>query len=265
MTFETGVDRDRDPLAGMAIVAAFLIWRVQDIPDQGRTIAAMRIMAGPAVAWFGREIRVFLQYRRHRMAPQAKRFRFLGQKIGIGGLMRPMAGSTLSLGVRSMGILEFSWQFGVAGKTDFPGGGLEHPGLVGGMRIMTAQALSLLNRFMDKPLVLLLCLLSVTGIAQNFYLFLQQTLEPGDMGAVAGKTFPGGCGLMVHLLLKGPAIMAGETINSRDRKSLGCQHENQRHDQVNYMSQRTRQQHYWALPLWHGVQLSGAKGPWLTG
>lgn len=50
MTFETGVYQDRDTLAGMAILAAISIGLVQDISDQRRTVAAMRVMTGATIA-----------------------------------------------------------------------------------------------------------------------------------------------------------------------------------------------------------------------
>ena len=60
MTLEAGVDQDRDIFTGMTILAAFRIRLMQNVPDQRRPLAAMRIVAGTAVFQFGREIRVLL-------------------------------------------------------------------------------------------------------------------------------------------------------------------------------------------------------------
>ena len=62
MTFETGIDQDRDTLTGMAILAAISIGLVQDITDQRRTVAAMRVVTGTAFAQFGRVIGVLLAH-----------------------------------------------------------------------------------------------------------------------------------------------------------------------------------------------------------
>jgi len=60
MTFQAGFHPDRDTLAGMAILAALRVWLMQYISYESWLFAAMRIMAGTAVAGFCREIPVFL-------------------------------------------------------------------------------------------------------------------------------------------------------------------------------------------------------------
>jgi len=111
-----------------------------------------------------------------------------------------------------MSILEFSRHPGMAIKANLTGAILEKRCLVGGMRIVTPQALSLLNRHMHVTLVLLLGLCGVTRVAQILHLFLKHAFVSGDMGAVAGETFPGRHRLMFYFLLKVVAIMAGETV-----------------------------------------------------
>jgi len=165
MTLEAGVHQDRYTFTGMAILASFSIGLVQDIADQRRTIAAMRIVTGPALAQFGREIRVLRGQRSRRVTTQAKRLRFLDQKIGIRRLMRLMAGVAPPLGVRCMGILELPGHPGVAFKADIRGTLGEQPGMIRGMWFMTAQALSLFNREVDQALALFVIRFSVAGEA----------------------------------------------------------------------------------------------------
>jgi hypothetical protein len=62
MAFETGVNPDRDTLAGMAISATVGIRLMQDVFDQGPPVTAMRVVARNAVVWFGWEIGVLLLY-----------------------------------------------------------------------------------------------------------------------------------------------------------------------------------------------------------
>jgi len=207
VAFETGIDKDRCTFADMAILAPFSIGLVQDIPDQVLTVAAMRIMTGAAGAKFGREIRMFLLYRSQCMTTQAKRLNFLCQKIGIWCLMGLMTGVALSLGIGCMGIFELLWQPGVAGEADFRRAVVEQPGLVRGVRIMATQTFALLNRFMYHPLALFFGRFSMAGIAQVFYLLLEQTFELGNMGTVAGKTLSFGCRVMIYTFLKISTLM----------------------------------------------------------
>jgi len=111
-----------------------------------------------------------------------------------------------------MGILELFRHPGMASEADFPGTILEKRSLVGGMRIVTPKALTLLNRLMHEPLVLLLGLVCVTRVAQILHLFLQHAFISGNMRAVAGEAFSGRHRLMFYFLLKVVAIMAGETV-----------------------------------------------------
>ena len=73
MAFKTGIDKDRSAFAGMAILTAVCIGLVQDIPDQRRTITAMRVVTGAAFAKLSWIIWVFLLHRGQRMTTQAKR------------------------------------------------------------------------------------------------------------------------------------------------------------------------------------------------
>jgi hypothetical protein len=63
VTFKTGIYAYRDAFAGMAILAAVSIGFMQYIPNQSRTVAAMRVMAGAAVVRLGREIFMPLPHR----------------------------------------------------------------------------------------------------------------------------------------------------------------------------------------------------------
>ena len=60
MAFETGVNPDRDTLAGMTISATVCIRLMQDIFDQSPPVTAMGIVARNAVTEFGRETGVLL-------------------------------------------------------------------------------------------------------------------------------------------------------------------------------------------------------------
>jgi len=128
MAFEASVDRDRDILAGMTILAAGCVGFVQDITDQGRSIAPMGTVAGTAFAQVRRKVGMFLPHRSHRMALQAERFRILDQQGLVRGLMRQMAGVALPLGIGLMGIFIVPGQFGVAGEAGFRGAFVEQPG-----------------------------------------------------------------------------------------------------------------------------------------
>ena len=236
MTFETGIDQNRDPFAGMAIPTSLSIGLMQNISDQRRTVAAMRVVTGTAVAKFDREIGMLLAHRSKRVTTEAKRLGLFDQQIGIGRLMRLMAGGTLSLCIRRMSILEFLWHLGVAFEADIRGLLIKQSGYIRGMRIMTAQTLPLFNRLMNYSLVLFIGHIGVTGVTQVLNLYLQQAAEAGNMGVVAGETITIGCRFMIHPLLKIRAFMAGETVNCRSSNSLAHQQEEKRHGQDYYRS-----------------------------
>ena len=63
MTSEAGIDFDRNPLPFMAILTSFRIRFMQDIADQGRPVAAVRVVTGTAVYRFFREIGMLLPNR----------------------------------------------------------------------------------------------------------------------------------------------------------------------------------------------------------
>lgn len=90
----------------MAILATFTIGLMQDVSDQFRTVAAMRVMTGTAFAQFGRKIGMFLAQNRKLVTTLAKCVRIFFKKIGVRRLMRLMTGIALSLGIGSMSILK---------------------------------------------------------------------------------------------------------------------------------------------------------------
>lgn len=184
MTFETCIYRDRYAFTGMAILAAISIGLVQDISDQRRTVAAMRVVTRTAVAKFSRKVGMLLPHRPERVTTLTKRLGLLDQKVGVGRLMRLMAGGALSLGVGHMCILEFLWHPGVAVEADARGTIIEQPGHIRGMRVVAAQALSTFNRSMHHAL-LIIDKIGMTGVTQVLYLLLQQAAEFGNMGVVA--------------------------------------------------------------------------------
>ena len=114
MTSETGIDADRDTLALMAAIAAFRIGRMQDILDHRLAVAAMGAVTGGAVLYFRRKVGVLLLHRLGRMAALADFIRIPDEQIAVVRLMRIMAGSTLALGIRRMGIFELLGQVGMA-------------------------------------------------------------------------------------------------------------------------------------------------------
>jgi hypothetical protein len=113
-----------------------------------------------------------------------------------------------------MSVFELLWKFIVTGKTGFRWPPIQQPVLVGGMGIMTPQALSPLDRCVHKPLSVFFCLITVTGVAKVLNLLLKQTLKPGYVGTMTGKAIALGGWFMVDTLLKSITIMAGETVNS---------------------------------------------------
>ena len=226
MTFETCINRDWYAFTGMAILASISIGFVQDIADQCRSVAAMRVVTGTAVAKFSRKVGMLLPHRSKRVATQTKRLRLLDQKVGVGRLMRLVAGGALSLGVGRMGILELLWHPGVAVEADARGTLTEQSGHIRGMRIVAVQALSLSNRSMYHALQFIYKI-GVAGVTQVLYLLLQQAAEFGNMGVVAGEAITLGCRLMIHPFLKNITIMAGKTVNRRRSYPLAHQQQEQ--------------------------------------
>ena len=184
MTFVTCINQDRYAFTGMAILAAISIGFVQDISDQRRTVAAMRVVTRTAVAKFSRKIGMLLPHRPKRVTTLTKRLGLLDQKVGVGRLMRLMAGGALSLGVGFMCILELLWHPGVAVEADARGTLIKQPGHIRGMRIVAAQALSTFNRSMHHAL-LFIDKIGMTGVTQVLNLLLQEAAEFGNMGVVA--------------------------------------------------------------------------------
>lgn len=80
--------------------------------------------------------------------------------------------------------------------------------LVGGMRVMTAEAFTLLDRLMDIAAQLFFGGILMAGIAKIPYLELNQPGVSGNMRAVTGDTFPLIRRFVPHPLLKGIAFMA---------------------------------------------------------
>ena len=208
MTFETGVYQDRDTLAGMAILAAISIGLVQDISDQRRTIAAMRVMTGATIAQFGWIIAMLLLQRPKRVTSQAKRIWFFYQQISIGRLMRLMACGAFPLGIWRMSVFELPGQVGVAAEADIRGTLDEQSCLVRGMGFVAAQALSLFKRLVHHTLLLFIGYLGVAGKADVLYLLHKQAAEPGYMGVVTGEAISIDCRFMFHPFLKRIPFMA---------------------------------------------------------
>ena len=98
---------------------------------------------------------------RQRMAALTQGIDFFDQEIGIFGLMRLMAGKALPLGEGSMSMLGVFGQFGMALKAEGRGRFHEQGLLVGGVRIVAFDALTLSHRLMDHPLRLLFGRLSM--------------------------------------------------------------------------------------------------------
>lgn len=150
----------------MTIVAAFFIWLVKDIPDQGRPVAAVRIMTGSAPAQLGREIDMFLAQSRKLVTVLAKCVRVFFKKVGERRLMRLMTGIALSLGIRGMRMLKLLGKAGMAAETGCCETVLKESSLGRSMRFMAAQTLSLENRTVDNALELFSFGLVVTGVAE---------------------------------------------------------------------------------------------------
>jgi hypothetical protein len=239
MTPETGIDGHRFILAGVAVLAILRIGWVQDVPNHRRPVAAVRTVAGTALAQFGREVGMLLLHRGQRMTPQAQRIPVSDQKIGVVRLVRPMTGEALSLGVRRVGMLELFGQISVAVETERRGGILQQRCLIRPMRIVTAQTFPLFNRLMHHALALFLGRLGVTGVAQIFHLFLQQAFIAGDMGAVAGKAFAIGRRRVIHLFLEIFPVVTVKTDDGCLGDSLDRQQEAHCRSQDHYGSQRT--------------------------
>jgi len=104
------------------------------------------------------------------------------------------------------------------------------------MRIMTPQTLSLFNRLMDDALILLFFGIGMTGITEVFHLLLQQTAETGNMGAVAGETFPFTRRLMFHPFLESVAVMTHKTVYRRHGQPLGQQQKTDGQNQSEYVA-----------------------------
>lgn len=97
MTFKTGVNQNRLASALMAIRAVIRIGFMQYIPDQGRPVTAVRVVAGAAVPRFFWKIGMFLPYCGGRVTFLTQLLGFCDQQVGIFRLVRLMAGSALSL------------------------------------------------------------------------------------------------------------------------------------------------------------------------
>lgn len=171
-------------------------------------------MAGNALTEFGREVGMFLLERIHLVTPKAQRIGFLGQQIGVRSLMWLMAGKTLPLGEGRVGILGLAGQIGVALDAQYRGRISKQTRLIRGVGIVAAQTLPLLHRHVHHTLPLFVSLLGMTGITEIFHLDLQQPGKARRMGIVTGKAIPTVGRFVFYLLLKGVAIMTGETIHS---------------------------------------------------
>jgi hypothetical protein len=248
MAFETSIDLDRDALARMAVLAAVGVRWMENIADHRRSVAPMGVMAGAAFAEFTRSVGMLWLNRRQGMTAQAERLGILGQQGRIGGLVRLMAGLTLTLGVRLMGIFEFLGHILVTGEAGFRETALEESGVVGRMWVMTGEAFSFPNWLVHPSLTVFRGRILMTGVTEIFHLLPKQAGISCHMGVVAVTAFTLRGGWMFDALLKNGPIMTLETIDSRPGSSLNREKHNDSRGQGHYRTQRTRQRHHFALP-----------------
>lgn len=151
--------------------------------------------------------------------------------------MRSVTRKTLPLGIGCMGMFEFFRQFFMATETGFRQLVPQKSCSAAGMRLMTGQTLTRAHRLMHRPLTEGFFFLLMTAIAKFGTLFIQKSLEMGDMRIVASAALPGSEGLMNNFIGKLFFLMTLEADVFRcgmTRKKKGSKPENNQNTEMRY-------------------------------
>ncbi|MDD1713603.1 MAG: hypothetical protein LUQ69_10600 [Methanoregulaceae archaeon] len=205
----------------MARITALLIRLMQNVADQGRPLAAMRIVTGEAIAQGAGIVGVLGLQPLCLVAGAAQFIRGLGQEHGAVGIVRLVTGPAFTVQIGCMGIFVFFLKnLGIfifllesvmalqTSALDIFG---DQPLLGCSMRLMAVRTLIAIDGLMDDACLEGFGLFLVTGVAELALLKQQQPFVAGYMGIVAYTALAGFHRLVHHLVLKLGLIVTGKT------------------------------------------------------